>query len=395
MTAIAQLASRESRRIVGLMTGTSTDGIDAVLAEIGGAGESTRFEVLAHTTRELDPGISSDLFQLFLPDALVDDLCRINVEMGEALAAAALAVIEEANMEPAQVDLIGSHGQTVRHLPRGEPPSTLQIGEPSVIAQKTGITTVADFRPADMAVGGEGAPLVPFVDYLRFAHAARSRGMLNIGGIANATVLPAGGEIDEVRAFDLGPGNMLIDGAVGYLTGGAERFDRGGRRAAAGAANEEWVARLIKHEFVQREPPKSTGREEFGVEYLGGLISQMNLTPDDMVATLTAFTAACIGYGLQTFAAAHLDEVWVSGGGVHNGWLMGLVERALPHSRFEPVDALGVPADAKEALAFAILANETIACRPGNVPSATGARQPAILGKIALAGTGHAAVRTD
>ena len=386
MLQLEEMARRDSRRIVGLMTGTSADGIDAVLVEVGGSGESTRFEVLAQSTGEIDPEMEADLFQLFLPDALVDDLCRVNVQLGNALAKAALGVIEAAGLEPEDVDLIGSHGQTIRHLPQGEPPSTLQIGESSTIAQLTGITTVADFRPADMAVGGEGAPLVPLVDYLLFAHAKRSRLMLNIGGIANVTVLPADTELQDVTAFDLGPGNMLIDGAVTYLTGGSERYDRDGRRAAAGEPDIDWVARLIKHEFVQREPPKSTGREEFGMEFLAGLMSEMELSPDDRVATLTAFTAAAIGYGIQTFAASHQEEVWVSGGGVHNVCLMELLEKALPQSQVRSIDELGVPADAKEALCFAILANETIMGSQGNVPGATGARQPAILGKIAPGG---------
>jgi anhydro-N-acetylmuramic acid kinase len=386
MLQLEEMARRDSRRIVGLMTGTSADGIDAVLAEIGGSGESTHFEVLAHTTVAIGPELEADLFQLFLPDALVDDLCRVNVQLGHALAQASLAVIEAAGLEPKDVDLIGSHGQTIRHFPQGEPTSTLQIGEPSVIAQLTGITTVADFRPADMAVGGEGAPLVPLVDYLLFAHATHGRLMLNIGGIANVTVLPADAELADVTAFDLGPGNMLMDGAVAYLTGGAERFDRDGRRAAAGSPDIDWVARLLKHEFIQRQPPKSTGREEFGIEFLGGLMNEMQLSPDDRVATLTAFTAASIGYGIQTFAQEHQEEVWVSGGGVHNAHLMELLGKALPQSQVRPIDGLGVPADAKEALCFAILANETIVGNPGNVLGATGASQPAILGKIAPGG---------
>ena len=386
MQILERLAQKRSRTVLGLMTGTSADGIDTVLAEIEGCGESTEFRLLAFRTCEIPDKLRDDLFCLFLPGALVDDLCRLNFALGEALAAAALAVIEEAGMKPEEVDLVGSHGQTVRHLPGGQPPSTLQIGEPAVIAQRTGITTIADFRSADMAAGGEGAPLVPLVDHMLFASAeGKGRIMLNIGGIANVTVLPAGAGPNEVLAFDLGPGNVLMDGAVVYLTGGRERFDRDGARAASGRADEESVARLMEHEFIQRQPPKSTGREEFGTEYLTELFNRLELTGDDMLATLAAFTVTAIADGIQRYAMTDtsVSEVWVSGGGVHNQHLMNLLASSLPVA-VAPVDALGVPADAKEALSFAVLANEALMGGTGNLPSATGAQHPVVLGKIAV-----------
>ncbi len=386
MQVLERLAQKRSRTVLGLMTGTSADGIDTVLAEIEGCGESTEFRLLAFRTCEIPDKLRDDLFRLFLPDALVEDLCRLNFALGEALAAAALAVIEEAGMKPEEVDLVGSHGQTVRHLPGGQPPSTLQIGEPAVIAQRTGITTIADFRPADMAAGGEGAPLVPLVDHMLFASAeGKGRIMLNIGGIANVTVLPAGAGPNEVLAFDLGPGNVLMDGAVVYLTGGRERFDRDGARAASGRADEESVARLMEHEFIQRQPPKSTGREEFGTEYLTELFNHLELTGDDMLATLAGFTVTAIADGIQRYAMTDtsVSEVWVSGGGVHNQHLMNLLASSLPVA-VAPVDALGVPADAKEALSFAVLANEALMGGTGNLPSATGAQHPVVLGKIAV-----------
>ena len=390
MTRLAALHAKDVRMVVGLMTGTSADGVDAVLAQIEGSGESTQAQVLAHNVYEIPERIRSELFSLFLPDALIDDLCPVDFALGEVLANAALAVIEEAGLAPEDVDLIGSHGQTVRHRPAGEPPSTLQIGESAVIAQRTGITTVADFRPGDIAVGGEGAPLVPLVDYLLFRDDEVGRLMLNIGGIANVTVLPAGATPDEILAFDLGPGNMLVDGAVAHLTGGAERFDDEGRRAARGSADEAWVARLVEHEFIRRAPPKSTGREEFGTEYLAELMTRMELKADDTIATLTAFTARAIGEGIRRFALdvsgdGNLSEAWVSGGGVHNAHLMGLLQQELPGLAVGSIDGLGgVSADAKEALCFAVLANQTIAGRAGNLPAATGAERPVVLGTIAL-----------
>ena len=380
------IAARPARRVVGLMSGTSADGIDAVLAELTGCGPATGFEILAFETREIPPDIRARLFALFEPDASLDEFSRLNVVLGEAFAEAALDVIAAAGRAPSEVDLIGSHGQTVRHLPFDRPPSTLQIGEPAVIAQRTGITTIADFRPADMAVGGQGAPLVPLADDLLFGHTERGRLLLNIGGIANVTVLPAGGGPEAVRAFDLGPGNMLIDGAVAHVTGGRERFDAEGRMAAQGKVDPQLLERLCRHEFLQRPPPKSTGREEFGSRFLASLLQEGGLAPEDLVATLTAFTARAIVAGIERFVLprGEFSEMWVSGGGVHNRELMGALRAGLAPLRVESLAGLGISPDAREALTFAVLANETLAGRAGNVPSATGARQAVVLGKIVL-----------
>lgn len=384
MSLLGNLTDKETRLIIGLMSGTSGDGIDAVAAQITGCGPSTGFRVAAHVAHPFPAALQADLFELFHPGALVEDLCRTNAALGEVLAEAALAAAAAAEWDPADVDLIASHGQTVRHLPAGDPASTLQIGEPAVIAERTGITTVADFRPADMACGGEGAPLVPLADLLLFADPEQGRIMLNVGGIANLTALPPGASEADVLAFDLGPGNALIDGAVLHLSGGAERFDRDGERAARGVVDEELVDRLMTHGFFARQPPKSTGREEFGTEFLAELVAHTELSPDDLVATLTAFTARAIGDGVRRFVHTNgtMREVWVSGGGARNVHLMDLLQRGLPELKVQPIDALGVSAEAKEALCFAVLANETVMGRPGNLSGATGARRPAILGKI-------------
>lgn len=387
MKRLLDIAASPSRRVVGLMTGTSADGIDAVLAEIEGYGEMTEFRVLAHITHPLPEKLQADLFLLFQPDALVEELCQANFALGAALADAAMQVIDAGNMTAEDVDLIGSHGQTVRHLPQGNPPSTLQIGEAAVIARHTGIPVVSDFRPADMAVGGEGAPLVPLVDVLLFGHPDQGRLLLNIGGIANVTAVPAGATAHHgVLAFDLGPGNALIDAAVQHMTGGVDRYDDDGRRAAGGTADMEWVERLMKHEFFRRPPPKSTGREEFGTYFVAELMQQSDLTGADLLATLSLFTARSIAAGIDRFAdpAGELEEVFVGGGGVHNSHLMALLEEVLSPRRVRPIDDLGVVADAKEALAFAVLANETVMGRAGNVRSATGATLDAVLGKVSL-----------
>ncbi|MCC7264401.1 MAG: anhydro-N-acetylmuramic acid kinase [Candidatus Latescibacteria bacterium] len=386
MDRLQTLKAKKSRRIVGLMSGTSADGIDAALVEVEGAGPGTRIKLLAFQTLPMHDTLRQGVFSLFGPAATLDELCQLNFALGEAFAQAALEVIRGAGLEPRAVDLIGSHGQTVRHLPLGRPASTLQIGEPAVIAQHTGIPTIADFRPADMALGGQGAPLVPLVDFLLFGHGLRGRAMLNIGGIANATLLPAGGEAGQAWAFDLGPGNALIDGAAARFSGGREHCDRDGRGAAAGKVHEEVLAELLTHEFLHLPPPKSTGREQFGAAFLESLFSRHRLEPADWLATLTAFTARSIAEGLARFALGRtaVDEVWVSGGGAHNPVLMARLRADLPGLKVGSLDELGISVDAKEAVAFAVLANETLMERPGNLPAATGARGPAVLGKICL-----------
>ncbi len=384
MAWLQRIVEKSPRRVVGLMSGTSTDGIDAVVAEIAGCGTATRVQILEFQTLPLPDTLREQLFTLFGQTASLDDLCRLNFALGEAFAAAALAVIEAADLRPDEVDLIGSHGQTLRHLPGGRPGATLQIGEPAVIAQRTGITTVADFRPADMAVGGQGAPLVPLVDYLLFTHPVKGRLLLNIGGIANVTALPASSAPEQVLAFDLGPGNMLIDAAVVHLTDGRERFDRDGGRGARGRVDASVLAQLLEHDFLQRPPPKSTGREEFGTAFLSELLSRIDLRGGDLVATLTAFSARAIADGIKKFVLPSVPavELWLGGGGVHNGHLVDLIRAALPQLRVASVGELGISADAREALSFAVLANETLMGQAGNLPSATGAERPAILGKV-------------
>jgi anhydro-N-acetylmuramic acid kinase len=378
MRRLIELAAKERRRVVGLMSGTSADGVDAVVVELSGCGQAMRYEVLAFSATEFPEDLRREVFALFAPQASLDALCRVNFALGEVLAQAALDVIGQAGFTPDEVDLIGSHGQTVRHLPAAG--ATLQIGEPAVIAARTGLVTIADFRPADMAQGGEGAPLVPLVDRLLFAHPEQDRLLLNIGGIANITVLPAGG--DEGLAFDLGPGNMLIDAAVAHFSD--ERYDRDGARAARGRVDEALLAELMQHEFLQREPPKSTGREEFGAEMLEEIFARGTWGEDDLVATLTAFTVRSIAAGIGRFCPRDCGGLWIAGGGVHNPQIVAGLQGALPDLLIESLAALGVDPDAREALTFAVLANETLMGHPGNVPAATGARRAVVLGKVAL-----------
>ncbi len=372
------------RRIVGLISGTSADGIDTALVELDGAGETTRVRLLEFATRPYPTPLRARV--LGAKDAVAAELVELHYEVGEEFARAALAVIEPARRRGLAVHLIGSHGQTARHHPRGEAPdghaATLQIGEPAVLAERTGLPVVADFRPRDVAAGGEGAPLVPLVNWLLFRAPGRTRGCLNIGGIANVTVL--GDRLEEVQAFDLGPGNMPLDALVTAWTDGAETFDRDGRRAAAGRVDADLVKELLAHPFFAAPPPKSTGREAFGVEFVRPLLGRFAGREADLLRSLTRFVAESIADGIRRHGRRPVDEVVVSGGGASNGLLMADLRERLAPVGVRSLAELGLDPDAKEAVAFAVLANETLFGRPGNVPGATGARGPRVLGKITL-----------
>ena len=384
--------SRKPHLVIGLMSGTSFDGVDAALVRLRGHGTATRVELLAFETYPYPPALRQCVAEASAAETgRVDLVCRLNVLLGELFAEAAVAVAAEAGVAMRRVDLIGSHGQTIHHLP--EPASvagrrvaaTLQIGEPSVIAERTGVTTVADFRPRDMACGGQGAPLVPYVDYLLFRHRSRGRLVLNIGGIANVTWLPPRATPEQVLAFDTGPGNMLLDALTRRLTDGRRTFDRGGAMAWRGAVSEPLLRWLMAHPYLRREPPKSTGRELFGAPFADELLARAEgLSPDDVLATAAAFTAGSIREAVGRYIEPHgaVDEVIASGGGCHNRAVMRRLAEAFSAAPVRTSDDLGIPVDAKEAVAFAILAHETIVGRPGNLPSATGARKPAVLGKI-------------
>jgi anhydro-N-acetylmuramic acid kinase len=267
-------------------------------------------------------------------------------------------------------------------------PSTLQIGEPAVIAQKTGITTVADFRTADMAAGGQGAPLVPYSDYVLFRHRTKSRAIQNIGGIGNVTYLPAQCRVEEIIAFDTGPGNMIIDGLMSLLTNGKMTFDPNGRFAGKGAVHDNLLKEMMSHSFLRKRPPKSTGREVFGMSYCIKLLHRAQsrrIGKEDVLATATAFTAETIADAYRRFLPKMPDEIFLAGGGAHNATLVRMLGEQLPKISIGRTDDLGIPIDAREAIAFAILARETILGRANNVPSATGAKRPVILGKIVQA----------
>jgi anhydro-N-acetylmuramic acid kinase len=365
------------QRYIGLISGTSADGIDAALVELGDGSEP---RVLAARTIEWAPNLREDILRFARRDAMVDvdELAILDAEVGEAFASAALAVVAAAGVEVSSVRAIGSHGQTLRHRVDQTPPFTLQIGDPSRIAERTGITTIADFRRRDVAAGGQGAPLLPALHAAVFASREESRAVLNLGGIANLTLLPAGGT--PSRGFDTGPANCLIDATV--VLRGLGRRDDGGRIAATGCIEPVLLERLLADPWFAKSPPKSTGREVFNLDWLNASAVHTNdLATSDLVATLVELSAITISRALLA-TQADTARVIVCGGGVHNPFLMQRISAHLPRVVVETSAAHGLDPDFVEAAGFAWLAHQTLEGRPGNIPSVTGAVGPRILGAI-------------
>ncbi len=388
------LKEKESRNIIGLMSGTSCDGIDACLADISGNGLSTKVDIIGFETYPYNNEIRRLIFEASCKETgTVDKICQLNFTLGKLFADAARQIAGKLSIPLSEIDIVGSHGQTIYHVSSlkedtdKEVRSTLQIGEPSVIAQVTGITTVADFRTSDIAAGGEGAPLVPYADFILFGREGISRAIQNIGGISNVTFLHDIGGIDKIIAFDNGPGNMIIDRFAELISDGRLKYDKDGELASKGKLNQNLLERLCTHPYLSKPPPKSTGREDFGIQFSDDLFKELrqnNMDAFDAIKTITAFTAKSISDSYQKFIlhSNKIAEVIISGGGAHNPVLFQYLKNYLRDTKISKVDDFGVPSKAKEALAFAILANETICGNPANVPSATGARERVILGKI-------------
>lgn len=374
-----------SARYLGLMSGTSLDGVDAALVQIESDGDSlgARLESFLFVPYD-EPQRTAVRTAL---SGGPKELCRLNVRLGEWFAAAALQLLTDAGVDATDVVAVGSHGQTVWHEPpaAGQLGATLQLGEPAVLAERLGVPVVSDFRARDVAAGGHGAPLVPIVDRLLFSRPGGWRALQNIGGIANVAVLPPAESDEPLIAFDTGPGVAVIDAVVVLLSDGAEYFDADGRRAAAGRISEELLSRLLDDDDYLREgPPKSTGRERYGDAYARALIHegrQAGLQDEDIVATATALTARSIAGAYRSFAK-RVDECIVSGGGARNPALMQMLTEALDPLPITDLSVLGWDPDAKEAAAFAVLAHLFLTGAPGNVPSVTGAAGPRVLGKL-------------
>lgn len=391
-------------KVIGLISGTSTDGIDAALVEITNGLSEQRADatlrLLRFATFPYPRGLRDRIFQLSF-SGTVKELCHLNFYLGELFAEAAQKIARQAGFKIGEIDLIGSHGQTVCHLPheKKEPGhvirSTLQIAEPSVIAERTGVTTVADFRPRDIAAGGEGAPLTPYLHYRLFHHAQQSRLVVNIGGISNMTYLPAGKGPEAVLAFDTGPGNMLIDGVVQRRTDGRSRMDRGGQWAGKGEVHEGLLDELLRDPFLRRRPPKTTGREAFGAPLVTRILKKartLRLSMEDLLATVTAFTARTIAESYRRFILpmGNADEMIVGGGGTRNETLMRWLTEAVSPLSVVTFESYGLDSKAIEAMAFALLAHETVWGVPNNLPSATGAGKAVVMGKIIPGGQGRA-----
>lgn len=391
--------ARPTHLVVGLMTGTSADGVDAALVRFEGSGLDSAHTVVAYRESPLEDPLRAEILTLAAAETpALERLMRLDAALGERYAAAVLELLAEAGVDPADVDAIGCHGQTVRHLPRpgaggaaaadaGAGALTLQLGSAAILAERTGITVVSGFRQRDTAAGGEGAPLVPLLDWWLLRSPQESRALLNLGGIANLTHLPRGGTLADVLAFDTGPCNAMLDALVARMSDGAERRDEGGARAGRGRVFEELLRERLEDPYFARRPPRSTGRERYGAAYAAALAERgraLGLAPDDVLATAVELIAAVVADAVSQFLAPHggVDAVYASGGGVRNRALMAALGRRLAPARLASAEALGVRPDAKEALAFAFLAHQTLCGGPGNVPSATGAAHPVPLGHI-------------
>lgn len=382
-------------RVIGMMSGTSADGIDAALVRLEGEPPNLKMVFEGHHRTEFRGPVRAAILGVAEGDKTTSaEISQLNFALGEEFARAALAACEAWNLSCGKIDLIGSHGQTIYHqavptrfLGVGSVNSTLQIGEPAIIAAQTGIPVIADFRTADMAVGGQGAPLVPFVDYLLYRSKHVGRVALNIGGIANVTVIPANASHADIFACDTGPGNMIIDALTNVITEGRERYDKDAQIAMAGQIVSGLLDRLMRDRYFEKKPPKTAGREQFGksaAERILAFGKEHALRSADLVRTATIFTALSIADAFRRYILprAHVREMIVAGGGTHNPLIMGQLAAMLPGIEFIPSAGFGVPEDAKEAFAFAVLAYEAWHGRSNNIPAATGASRPVVMGKI-------------
>ena len=398
---LLHIAVKESRLVVGLMSGTSVDGVDAALVEITGHGDAARVQLLAFDSFPFPAELRARVFRLFNPrEARVDAICQLDFLLGELFAAAVERLLRDHNVERDDVDLVASAGQTIWHDP--EPVvikdtadwldhelvtrSTFAIGQSAVIAERTGITTVGDLRVRDVAAGGQGAPLIAYADWVLLRDAKLGRCVQNIGGIGNVTYLPPSSTPEEVVAFDTGPGNMVIDALAEVASEGTLKFDKGGELGAKGTVNGALLEAWLDDPYFRRKPPKTTGREHFGVQFARRILTESQGVPiEDLIATATALTAESIARAYRDFIAPRgpIDEVVVGGGGAQNPTLMRMLRERMNGARLMSHEDLGIDSKAKEAIALAIIANDAVAGLNTNIPGATGGR-PTVLGKISV-----------
>lgn len=398
---LLEVIRKPVRNVIGLMSGTSVDAIDVALIEIEGHAADTSIRQVAFESFPYPAELRLAVFEQFKPgSSSVDQICHLDFLLGEIFAEAILATLEKHSISPEVIDLVGTVGQTIWHDPSTVSKeahvewvrhpiatrSTLAIGQSAVIAERTGILTVGELRVRDVAAGGEGAPLVAYADWVLLRHPERNRCVQNIGGIGNVTWLPAGGGIPDVIAFDTGPGNMIIDALVEISTRGTEQFDRDGRIADSGTVRDDLIAKWLRDPYFALPPPKTTGRERFGTHHAMRLIEESPDAPfEDLIASATALTARSIADAYERFIRPRgtIHEVIIGGGGARNPALMKMIRESLPDSDVLFPEDVGLDNRAKEAVAIAVMANDSLAGLTTNVPGATGGK-PAILGKINL-----------
>jgi anhydro-N-acetylmuramic acid kinase len=370
-----------TRHIVGIMSGTSVDGVDAALVAISGSGRSTELALEAFVTVPFPDTLRTTVLSASHGDPIgAEGISRLSVALTQRFGDAVDAVLAGGDRN---IDAIACHGQTVSHTPHGTFPATLQLANPAVLARRFGVPVVSDFRSADVADGGQGAPLVPSADWCLLTHPTKDRAVQNLGGIGNVTYLAADAARDDVLGFDTGPGNVLIDRAVQALTNGRVRFDENGWLAAQGTIDCDALEWLLAHPFLSRLPPKSAGREEFGEAYWKRVKAAFpGRCYADLLATLTEFTVLSIVDAYDRFLPTRPDEVILGGGGARNGFLRERLQRRLAPTPVRVHEEVGIDSDAKEAIAFALLANETLLGNPANLPRVTGARSARLLGSI-------------
>lgn len=394
MQKLIELSKKDNKYVIGLMSGTSLDGVDVALVEIKGNWIETKINLIGFLEYPFPLGLKELVLKNSVRETSnVEDITRLNFLIPQIYNEAIDSLCKDIEFDKSKIDLIGSHGQTIHHLPKHvnyfdhQVASTLQIGDPAVLAKLSGAITVGDFRTGDVALGGQGAPLVPYFDFLIFHSSKKNRALLNIGGISNITILNKEGRQQDVLAFDTGPGNMMIDLLMKKFFG--KNFDEDGMIANTGKINNDLLIALItKDSFIEAKPPKSTGREYYGEEFLNPLLTEFaDVSPEDWLHTVTKFTAYAIHRNYEKFIheETKVDELFVSGGGAKNRFLyQSLANYFGDKTDVKVIDEIGISSDAKEAICFAVLANETISGNASNIPRTTGASKPTILGKICL-----------
>lgn len=392
MHPINDLLNKDSRLVVGIMSGTSADGIDVALCRINGHGPDSKIEQLAFYFEEFTGEVKEKILNI-AGGGLTNskELCKMNFLLGRLYASAVKKMCDKQGLDYKDIDLIASHGQTFWHIPKEETylghsfKSTLQMGETSILAEEFGCPVIGDFRVRDVAAGGFGAPLVPYSEFLIYRSKEENIALQNIGGIGNITFIRADCELDDVFAFDTGPGNMLIDAIYSYITKGKCTYDCGGDFASKGMIDEKLLAYLMKDEYVRKVPPKTTGREYYGSTYVDKILKvskDNNISDENLMATITAFTAKSIAYSVQEYLEDLPDKLIVGGGGSKNKTLIKYLKEFLPECKVLLNEDLGIDSDAKEAVAFAVLGNEALFASYNNVPNVTQARRKVVMGKI-------------